>query len=293
MQNVAPAKLGLAVSALGISIALEYSLNFLKNILTEKGFHQNDFSSIVGLSKKKVEANGEESEVMKKAKKRIIQSMIFAVACVGGSFILSRYGSRMSRPIQKQIEGWANWLDFDHKKIVNGLTGKITRQSDLGRNHLKVLMPFAILSYWDAARDGLERIEAGCRATITGGYIGFIQPAAAKWFNQWYGQKFAHLNIMAGKFRERVKTLAVIQAESIKEAEQHFAKLGINVSPSSINRKAAELLRPKLRAKTQLFFIPFLFGILVIGLFTALMNQIWTKYRFRKAMRQALQNSTI
>lgn len=330
LSRIVPAKLGLAVASVGIATAIQYALNFIKNVSTEKGFNKNDFSSIIGYSHKIVEKNAD-TEVSRKAKRRLIQCALASVGLLGGGLLFARYGHLLGEPAMQRLSGVARWFDFDFKQVTNKVTGKVSNRFDLGGNQLKILMPFAIYTYIDAARDKLERIEVGCRATITGSYIAYIQPWAERAFNRSYGKVFSHLNIMTGDFAEKIKTpqvqkdcaeeakvllknagikpsaesvsalfehvnslakssgdrvksLAQIQTDCIAEARTILAKSGQVFSEQDVIQKAARLFKPRLVAKSQLFFIPFLFGILVIGLFTALMNQTWTAYRYKKAI---------
>lgn len=314
LRNTVPAKLGLAVASVGIATALEYGLNFGKNILTEWKFKKNDFSSIIGFTDKTVSKKEGESDVVKKAKRRMLQSALVAGGILAGSLAFTRYGSGLNNAQLKGLAKWANWFDFGFSNVqaspswantLKSLSNKIIRTTykiqpnvsktkyDIAQNQLKVLMPFAILSYWDAARDKLERIEAGCRSLVTGSYIAYIQPWLEENFSRLYGQHYRHLNIMKGKDFSKVKTLAEIQADAVKEATEAMTKAGQRLSPQALKKKTVELLRPKFVAKAELFFIPFLFGILGVGLFTALMNQMWTSYRFNKALEEVKQTGLV
>jgi hypothetical protein len=271
-----------------------FALNFVKNLITERGFKKNDFGAIVGLSNQKSIDTAQESPVAKKAKRRLKQIAIATASVLLASMALVRFGheipalaqrsKRFQKPLQslsRFLEWAADQLEFDFKPRKTG-QGESTF-FDLGRNHLKIIVPAAMLGYVDAARDKLERVEVASRVSVTGTYIAFIQPWLADLFNRKFGERFKDLGVMKGEKLSDVKTLEELQADCVQLAKK---ALGHAASDEAISTEAAKHLKPRLAAKSQLFFIPYLFGILVIGFFTALMNQLWTRHRFGQMLAE-------
>lgn len=286
-----PLKLGIAITSIAFGALGNYALNFVKNIITEKGFKKNDFSSIIGYTDKKVEDTGVDSPVYKKAKNRLVWAGILTAGSILLGLGLSRFGYKIKPGgFFNKLESAAKILDFDYKPIISKKTGEVSMTFfDLGPHHLKFIIPAAVWGYIDAARDKLEKVEVACRTIITGGYIAYLQPWWANAFNRRFGksQGYRELGIMKGEKFNDVMTLKELQEYCHKLADTRLRTAG-NHTPSveMIQKEAAKLFKERLVAKSKLFFIPYLFGILGVGLTTAVMNRIWTDYRFKQTQKE-------
>ena len=119
-----PIKLAIAAASIGVGALGNFSLNFVKNVVTEKGFKQNDFSSIAGLEHKIANTN-EESEVMKKAKRRLLQIGLGTVGLFAASLGLARYGSHIPKLISDIAP--LRWTFTGGEKVFRPLQRLFTR----------------------------------------------------------------------------------------------------------------------------------------------------------------------
>ena len=309
LTKVAPVKLGIALAAVSAGALGNYALNFIKNVVTEKSFHINEFSSIIGFENKKIDPS-QESHVTKKTKQRLKATALVGAGLFAASLGVTRFGPQIQKPLKQISQTLLNWsekeswlkkplqkiasafdlekmadiLEFDYKQRQRKDKPPIT-VFDLGRHQLKFIVPVAVIGYIDAARDKLERVEVFCRTTITGGYIAFLQPWLAGVFNREYGKRFTHLNIT--KPEGGIKSQQALWKDSVALAGPTLKQEGILVTTETLQAKANQLFKPRASAHNQLFFIPFLFGILGVGMFTALMNRLWTNNRYQKSLEKA------
>lgn len=283
LKKVAAPKLALALVTCGLSISVLYSMNFIKNLITEHKFQKNVFSDVIGLSEGKTQRQAEDSPVTAKAKRRLKQIGMFSAAILAGSFLLARYGHKLPSRFDKNIKFMADWLDYRFKPVRNPITDKVMKYNfDLGRNHLKLILPFDIVAYNDATRDHLEFVEVLSRTLVTGTYISYWQPIIeSKWY-QWAGKQYRNLGIFKG-----TKKGEMMGVREIAELSMQLAEKQLKGAPkNTVKQLAIELFQKRMAVKNKLFFGPFLFGILGIGLFTALTNRFWTKYRFQQSEKE-------
>jgi len=288
LNKVAPVKLGLALVSTGLSVAFLYALSFTKNLITEHQFKRNEFSDVIGLSKGKVKRGDEESVVTHKAKRRLKQSALAGLGVIVGSFLLARYGHRLPKNsyLMRQIKYLADVCDYEFKAVRDKTTDKVKHYKfDLGRHHLGMVMPFDILAYDDATRDHLEFVEVFTRTMVTAPYMAYWQPMIEPLWYRWQGKPYRHLGIFKGPKFDRMKNIHDISEMCLDLAKEKLKAAGKSVSTQAIKEEAAKLFNERLVVKNRLFFGPFLFGIVGIGMFTALMNRIWTNYRYHLAER--------
>lgn len=90
-KKLMPVKAAIAISALAIPLA-EYSLNYIKNIMTLKFFKQADFNNIANLNKDKREDIAKQKQVRESSKKHIMLAAGLFIGCLGSSALLLRKG---------------------------------------------------------------------------------------------------------------------------------------------------------------------------------------------------------
>lgn len=90
-KKILPIKAAIALSSLSIPL-VEYSLNYIKNLLTLKMFKQGDFNDIAKLDKNKAVNTNKNADVEKSAKRHIIASSAIFAACLGASALLYKKG---------------------------------------------------------------------------------------------------------------------------------------------------------------------------------------------------------
>ena len=228
LLRIVPAKLGLAISSLAIATALAFSLNFVKNLITEKVFGITEYKHILNIKSKRdtpktdTETQQEAQQrlaVINKAYRWLKISALAAASIIAGSMLLTRFSYR-NPELQKKLVPLAKWLDFHFAG------GKF----DINANQLKVLMPFAILGYPMAGRGPVETIEVGCRAIITGSYIAYFSPGLRQWMiNHFYKKHkdtFPVMDILThdGKHYD---------LKSIPELQKYCAELALKANPTA------------------------------------------------------------
>jgi hypothetical protein len=257
---------------LTMTIAGNFALHFIKNLLTEKAFKKNKFSDIVNLSHGKVHDTSKDTHVSEKAKRRIVQSVGLSAGILAGAMALARYGGRV-KALQKPMQAFVKHMDFAYK---NGSVGTTF-------NHLRfIVFPINIAGYIDAARDHLERIEVLCRSTIVGFYVcgggaEMLESGLVKMFSRQRGSGQALKSVLKGK--GAVKTFDEIEADVLKRAQSLLSRGGKTPTGAQVEKKALSLLAPRLAAKYKMFYTPLAFG-------AALFNRYWTQYRFQKEQQE-------
>jgi hypothetical protein len=81
--------------------------------------------------------------------------------------------------------------------------------------------------------------------------------------------------------KSAAKSLKTLLTESMAHAQKTVP----NGNKEAMLKAAKAYLMPKLAGKSNLYLLPTLFGMTVTGALVAVMNQFWTKYRF-KAIQQ-------
>lgn len=271
-SKVLSLKAGIILSSVFIvNIAGNYGLHFVKNLLTDKVFKKNRFSDIINLSDAPTHQQLQESAVAQKAKRRIKQSLLISSGLLATSLLLARYG-RNVKALQKPLEKFVKFFDFDYH--ANGGFG-------LSRNQLRfALFPINIFGYIDAARDHLERVEVACRTIVVGGYLCFFGDMFQDSIAKKFGNKYP--GILKNAKGHDVKSFVTLAEEATQQARQVLVKEGQVLSKSNLQKKALEILAPRIKGKTMLFITPLLFSMGVVGLGAAAFNRYWTAYRYKQ-----------
>lgn len=289
-----------------VGLGCEYLISYSRNLMTAKVFHKDKFSDVVNLSKGEMKS-GEESEVVKKSTQRVLATL----GIMGGTFLssvaLARFGHKAPAlkldGMKKALKGtilskWANrqpdtlfaatvkHFDYDTRK--GGFS--------LSSNQLRWYMATSIPAYADAARDKLEQVESVSRLGVIMGYLAFGQQALEKGMLSIMKNRRSDLyNAMIktdADGRPTVMRLTEVVDRALKRAGKDAHS--INVKPDGeLLEKAYELtgklvkedpeLRNAVLGKNVLFGVPMLVGILGTGVGVTLLNQFWTKYRFKQA----------
>lgn len=292
-RKVAPLKAAMVLSSVGaVSVAGEYALNFVKNIITAKGLHQSNFSDVVALSKPANKEDKKQQEVVNRAKRRIAQCATVSLGLLAGSVALARWGAalpntfkvpalalghlRTPKEIPNPVLWFAKTFDFNYgnpKKF--GLTNP--QLSTL-------IMPLAVLGYIDAARDKLERLEVTPRVILSGFYLAKGADMLEHWITTRARKKHPHLFNSDGsaKSLNEITDGAVHRAKSVLQ-EQFGTKSG-QAPEELLYAKAAEIGRRDFAIKNGLFYPQYLFGILGVGLAVAWLNQRLTQHRFQQGV---------
>lgn len=286
-KKIIPIKAAIALSSLSIPI-VEYSLNYIKNLLTLKMFKQGDFNDIAKLDKNKSINTEKNKEVEKSAKKHILGAEAAFGVCLGLSALLYKKGenSKTLQNFSEFILAPGNKLknqklkDFANKYMSVDFAdnnGKLT----MSKGQLASCVTIGALGYFGAAKDRGKQnfLEVLFRMPIVGFYI--------ICGNELLEKGFKKMLVKSGKCKETIgKNLEVPTLKDLTSlAKKIQAEKGGNYS---------DIYKKLLKQKTLISGVPFLFGIGVMGFFVAAVSRYFTQYRYdkEKAIKN-LKNQTI
>lgn len=276
-KKLMPVKAAIALSCLLIPLA-EFSLNFVKNLLTLKVFKQADFDNIANLKKEKNETQLHQEKVKNSAFKNIKKAAGVFAASVVGSILLAKKGrnSKTLQSISELILAPGSKI-FKNDKIKADFTNKYF-SLDFADNKGKLALSKGQLTscvliggagYFGAAKDRGEQNykETLYRFPLVGFYI-----------------------ITGGDLLERGFKLALKKANKCKDIIgknlevpkfEQLPELAKKLSVQKGTRIEAEF-KTLARQKTMITGVPFLFGLGFMGFFVAGASNMFTKYRFNK-----------
>ena len=273
LAKVLPAKAAIILATLGaVVFGGEFVVSNAKNLMTSEVFKKDNFSDVVNLSQGKRQTHVE-SPVSQKARKRILQSAFMAAGTVASALLLARFGYRMP-VLQKPLAKFVKTFDFEFSK--EGMYR-------LSKAQMVTFMGFALLTYLDAARDKLERLEVAARLSLVLPYLAFGQEALEKLLIKTMGKRFPNVLDANG----HPKTLEVLADEAMQRAKTQAGKL----DEEQLLKLASQEMQTSLRVRNMLFAVPLLTGILVTGIGVGIMNRIWTAARFKNQRQTSLGES--
>lgn len=270
-KRVTAAKAGLAMCALTIPI-VEFSLNYIKNLLTLKAFNKGDFNNIANLYDKQEDSAVQQS-VEKSAKKNITRAAAACVLSIAGGVLMAKKGadSKFLQNIGETIlapgtkffkkDGKAQkFFDKYCGLDFNGENGKLA----LSKGQLTSCVMIGGLGYFGAAKDrGRQNfLETLFRYPL----VGFYVITGSELFED----GFKGLLKKCGKCKEVIAQNPTME-ELPKLAQKLAKERGTNMN-SEFKRLAKQ--------KALINGVPYLFSIGVMGFFVAGVSNLFTKYRF-------------
>ena len=276
-KKLMPVKAAIALSCMLIPFA-EFSLNFVKNLLTLKLFKQSDFDNIANLKKQRNENQKQQDKVKNSAIKNIkIAAGLFG-ACLAGSFLLAKKGgnSKTLQSLSELILAPGNKLFKNNKKKAD-FTNKYF-SLDFADNNGKLALSKGQLTscvliggagYFGAAKD---RGEQNYKETLYRfPLVGFYVITGGELFDK----GFKSILKKANKCKDLIgKNLEVPNFEQLPElAKKLSAQKGTKVEAE---------FKTLARQKALITGVPFLFGLGFMGFFVAGVSNLFTKYRFNK-----------
>ncbi|MCM1010233.1 MAG: hypothetical protein NC390_05085 [Fusobacterium sp.] len=273
-KRVTAAKAGLAMCALTIPI-VEFSLNYIKNLLTLKAFKQGDFNNIASLYKKD-EDSGIQERVEKSAKKNIARAATACALSVAGGILMAKKGAD-SKVLQnigetilapgtkffKKNEKARKFFDKYCGLDFNGENGKLA----LSKGQLTSCVMIGGLGYFGAAKDrGRQNfLETLFRYPL----VGFYVITGSELFEE----GFKGLLKKCGKCKE------VIEKNPTMEELPKLAEKLAKERKTNINAEFKRLAKQKALINS----VPYLFSIGFMGFFVAGVSNLFTKYRFENS----------
>lgn len=285
-KTLMPVKAALALSGFAIPL-IEFTLNYIKNLMTLKMFKQGNFENIANLDKSNKKDEILNKKVELSAKKNIKRAAAIFGGCLAMSSLLITRGRNLKflqniseailapgtkffskNPKRERFFNKYFSLDFADNN------GKLT----MSKGQLTSCVLVGGAGYFGASKDrGRQNfLETLFRFPLVGFYIITGNELLEKGFNK--------LLYKTGKCKELVKKdLNVPRLEELKSLTQKI-----------IERRGGDydnLYKKLLKEKLFISSVPILFGIGVMGFFIAGSSNLFTKYRYNK--EKALQNKMI
>ena len=276
-KRVLPVKAAIALSALLIPLT-EFTLNYIKNIMTLNVFKKGDFNNIANLENKQ-EDKQTQNRVRQNAHKNIKTAAgIFGLSTLV-SVMLAARGASKSKAVQNISEailapGTKFFKDNEKAKKFFNKYFSIDYASEngklvLSKGQLTSCVVIGGAGYFGAAKDRGKQnfLETLFRYPV----VGFYVITGSELFEK----GFKKLLQRAGKFRETIgKNLEV---PSFKELENIAQRLA-NAKSTTVEKEFSRLAKQKVLISG----VPYIFSIGVMGFFVSDISNLFTKYRFTK-----------
>lgn len=284
-KKVLSIKAAIALCALFIPLT-EFTLNYIKNLMTLKIFKKGNFNNIANLDKSNEDSQQQE-KVKKSAVKNIKKAVGIFAACVGLSILVAKKGTsskfiqNLSElilqpgtklfPKNQKAENFLNkYFSLDH----NVEKGKLV----LSKGQLTSCVLIGGAGYFGAAKDRGKQnfLETLFRFPIVGLYI--ITGSEP------FEKRFKQLLKKAGKCKEVLgENLEVPTFDKLEEIAKQIAKKN--------NTQVKDEFKKLAKQKVLIFGIPYILSIGIMGFFVAGISNLFTKYRYNMEKKQTkIQN---
>lgn len=281
-KRVMPIKAAIALAAMAIPLT-EFSLNYIKNLMTLKVFNKSDFKNIASLEHNEEDKKHQE-KVEKSAKKHIgIAASIYA-GCLGLAALLAIKGknSKILQKISqfvvtpgnslfKKNEKAKNFVNKYFSMDFNNQNGKLV----LSKGQLTNCVLIGGLGYFGASSDrGKENFkETATRFPLVALYVITGSELVERGFKKIL-QKM-------GKCKDLInKDLTVPKFDELKEIAEKLAKERKTDFKQEYNSLAKQ--------KILISGLPYIFSIGVMGFFVAGMTNYFTRKRYENAKKEQL-----
>ena len=276
-KKVLPVKAAIALSAMAIPLT-EFSLNYIKNLMTLKLFNKSDFKNIASLENN-AEDKQHQEKVKSSAKKHIGFAAGLYAGCLGLAGLLAAKGknSKILQKVSEFIVAPGNKLfknntkakDFINKYFCmdfNNQNGKLV----LSKGQLTTCVLVGGAGYFGASSDrGKENLkETATRFPLVALYVITGSEFVEKGFKKIL-QKMGKCKDLIGKNGNVPK----------------FDELGDIAHKLSAKKgtKIEEEYKSLVKQKVTLSGLPYIFSIGVMGFFVAGMTNYFTKKRYEKS----------
>lgn len=280
-KKVLPVKAAIALTAMAIPLT-EFSLNYIKNLMTLKIFKKSDFKNIASLENTKEDEN-HQRKVEKSAKRHIgIAAGIYA-GCLGLAGLLATKGknSKVLQNLSEFIVAPGTKLFKDSPKAknffnkylcmdFNSQNGKLC----LSKGQLTTCVLVGGAGYFGASADrGKENLkETATRFPLVALYVITGSELVEKGFKK--------LLYKMGKCKDLIgKDLKVPKFDDLGELAKKLAA----DKKSTVEKEYKSLVKQKVLISG----LPYVFSIGVMGFFVAGMTNYFTKKRYEAAREEA------
>ena len=279
-KEVIPVKAAIALAAMAIPLT-EFSLNYIKNLMTLKVFNKSDFKNIASLENSKEDIVHQE-KVKKSAKKHIGAAAGIYAGCLGLASLLATRGkkSKILQNISEFIVAPGNKLfknspkakNFMNKYLCmdfNSQNGKLC----LSKGQLTTCVLTGGVGYFGASADrGKENLkETATRFPLVALYVITGSELVEKGFRKLL-HKFGKCEDLIGKD---------LQVPKFDESST-LAKNKAKEKRSTVEKEYKSLVKQKVLISG----LPYIFSIGVMGFFVAGMTNYFTKKRYENAQKE-------
>ena len=270
-KKLIPVKAAIALSALAIPL-VEYSLNYIKNLMTLKVFKQADFENIANLKQNRKEDKKQFEKVEKSAKQHLkavagIYTGFLALSAIfakhsGKSKLIQGLSEAILAPGTKFFKNNKKKADFFNKYFSLDFAdnnGKLT----LSKGQLTSCVLIGGAGYFGASKDRGKQnfLETLFRFPLVGFYI--------ICGNELLEKSFIKFLYKSGKCKElineKLEVPSINDLKALSSSQEMYKKL--------------------LKQKVMISSIPLLFGIGVMGFFIAASSNLFTKFRYNKEQK--------
>ena len=279
-KKTLPVKAAIALTAMAIPLT-EYSLNYIKNLMTLKVFKKSDFRNIASLENTKEDKQHQE-KVEKNAKKNIKLAAGLYAGCLGLAGLLATKGrdSKFLQQISEFIVAPGSKLfkkmpkakNFMNKYMCmdfNNYNGKLV----LSKGQLTTCVLVGGAGYFGASADrGKENLkETATRFPLVALYV--ITGS------ELVEQGFKKILQKMGKCKDLIgKDLKVTEFDKLGDLAEKLAK----ERKTSVEKEYKSLAKQKVLISG----LPYVFSIGVMGFFVAGMTNYFTKKRYQNAKKE-------
>ncbi len=279
-KQVLPVKAAIALAAMAIPLT-EFSLNYIKNLMTLKLFKKSDFKNIASLENNQ-EDKAHQEKVKKSAKKHIALAGSLYAGCLGLAGLLATRGknSKMLQKVSEFIVAPGNKLFKNQPKAKNFVNkyfcmdfasqnGKLC----LSKGQLTTCVLVGGAGYFGASADrGKENLkETATRFPLVALYVITGSELVERGFRKLL-QKMGKCKDLIGK------DLKVPDFNELGDLAKKLAKERKN----SVENEYKSLVKQKVLIKG----LPYIFSIGVMGFFVAGMTVHFTKKRYENEQKK-------
>lgn len=279
-KKVIPVKAAIALAAMAIPLT-EFSLNYIKNLMTLKVFNKSDFKNIASLENS-TEDKEHQDKVRKSAKKHIGLAAGLYAGCLSLAALLATKGkdSKILQNISEFIVAPGTKL-FKKSPKAKNFFNKYTNMDFNSQNGKLCLSKGQLTSsvliggagYFGASSDrGKENLkETATRFPLVGLYVITGSELVEKGFRKLLNK--------TGKCKDLIdKNLNVPRFDDLGNLAQKLAK--------KRNTTVENEYKSLVKQKVLISGLPYVFSIGVMGFFVAGMTNYFTKKRYENAQKQ-------
>lgn len=279
-KSVMPVKAAIALTAMAIPLT-EFSLNYIKNLMTLKVFKKSDFKNIASLDSHKEDKTHQE-KVEKSAKRHIGLAAGLYAGCLGlaGLLVTKGKNSKILQQISETIVAPGTKLFKKNEKAKNFVNkyfsmdfanqnGKLV----LSKGQLTTSVLIGGMGYFGASSDrGKENLkETATRFPLVGLYVITGSELVERGFKK--------ILQKAGKCKDLIgKDLKVPKFDELKELAEKLAK----EKNTDFKQEYTSLAKQKI----MISGLPYVFSIGVMGFFVAGMTNYFTRKRYENAKKE-------